>query len=35
MDLVKLNIGKGDMEHRINHAIHLGKKEIQLTEEDK
>jgi hypothetical protein len=28
MDLVKLPIGKGSMEYRINHAIQLGKNEI-------
>src|SRR5438093_4759049 len=28
MDLVKLPIGKGDMEYRINHAIQLGKDEV-------
>jgi hypothetical protein len=28
MDLVKLPVGKGDMEYRINHAIKLGKDEV-------
>jgi hypothetical protein len=28
MDLVKLPIGKGDMEYRINHATLLGKDEV-------
>jgi hypothetical protein len=28
MDLVKLPIGKGNMEYRINYAIQLGKNEI-------
>jgi hypothetical protein len=28
MDLVKLPIGKGDLEYRINHAIQLGKDEV-------